>query len=294
MPSSPSRWCAPMERPDRAGTHDPGCRRILTGVPELPDVEVYRRRLADAGLHRRVEQVHVRDRTVLRDVSSERLERALTGNELVGTHRRGKHLFASTSNGETLVLHFGMTGVLEVADERSRPRPYERLALEFADGGVLSVIDPRKFGSATIVEDVDAYCREHDLGPDALSLDVGDLRRLLRGHRGGVKALLMDQSLIAGVGNIYSDEILFQARIDPRRHADTLDDAAVRRLHRQMRRVLNVAADRGADPSRFPKGWLLRHRENGTPCPRGNGEIRKIRLGGRGAYWCPVCQSAPA
>lgn len=259
-------------------------------MPELPDVEVYRRRLERAGLHRPIEKVRVRDRTVLRDVSGERLTRALRGRELVDTGRRGKHLFAPTSGRATLVLHFGMTGRLEVVERTSHPDPHERLTLEFADGGALSVIDQRKLGFATVVDDVSAYCHEHGLGPDALTLGVGDLRRLVQGYRGGVKSLLMDQSLMAGIGNIYSDEILFQARIDPRRRADSLDDAEVRRLHRQTLRVLRLAVDRGADPAHFPNGWLLRHREDRALCPRGNGEIQKIRLGGRGAFYCPACQ----
>lgn len=258
-------------------------------MPELPEVEVYRRRLSHAGLRRLVQRVRVVDPTVLRGVSGQQLTRALQGRELVATSRRGKHLFAATSGREILVLHFGMTGVLEVSGDKE-PRPHERLALEFQDGGKLSMVDPRRFGFVTVVDDVAAYCREHDLGPDALTLDVGDLRRLLRGYRGGVKSLLMDQSLLAGIGNIYSDEILFQARIDPRRRADSLDVAAVRRLHRQLSRVLRLAAERGADPSRFPEGWLLRHREDRAPCPRGNGEIVKVRLGGRGAFYCPACQ----
>jgi len=259
-------------------------------VPELPDVEVYRRRLERSGLRRVVDRVRVTDDTVLRDVTKQHVARALEGHALAATSRRGKHLFAATSGTATLVMHFGMTGVLEVEGDNQEPRQYERLALELHDGGVVRVVDPRKLGFVTVVEDVPAYCREHGLGPDALHLGVGELRRLARGYRGGVKSLLMDQGLVAGIGNIYSDEILFQGRIDPRRRADTLDDAALRRLHRQMSRVLREAADRGADPSRFPAGWLLRHRQDGAPCPRGNGEIRKVRLGGRGAYYCPACQ----
>jgi formamidopyrimidine-DNA glycosylase len=260
-------------------------------VPELPDVEVYRRRLASSGLRRRIDRVRVGDSTVVRDVSRQRLARALKGRELVRSSRHGKHLFADTADGgATLVLHFGMTGLLEVDDRREPGDPHERFALDFEDGGTLTLVDQRRLGFVTVVDDVAAYTREHDLGPDAMTLEQRDLRRLLRGFRGGVKALLMDQSLVAGIGNIYSDEILFQARIDPRRPAASLDEAAVRRLHRQMQRVLRVAADRGADPERVPQGWLLRHREDGAPCPRGDGEIHKVRLGGRGAFHCPSCQ----
>jgi formamidopyrimidine-DNA glycosylase len=260
-------------------------------VPELPDVEVYRRRLEHSGLHRRIDRVRVGDSTVLRAVSRQRLVRALNGRELVRCGRHGKHLFAETAEGEvTLVMHFGMTGLLEVDRRPEQADPHERFVLDFEDGCSLMFIDQRRLGFVTVVDDVDAYIREHDLGPDAMTLEPRDLRGLLRGYRGGVKALLMDQSLVAGIGNIYSDEILFQARIGPRRPAASLDEAAVRRLHRQMRRVLRVAADRGADPEHVPESWLLRHREDGAPCPRGDGEIRKVRLGGRGAFLCPSCQ----
>jgi formamidopyrimidine-DNA glycosylase len=102
----------------------------------------------------------------------------------------------------------------------------------------------------------------------------------------------MDQALLAGIGNIYSDEILFRARVDPRRAASRLDDASLRRLHRQIGRVLRMATDRDADPERFPRSWLLPHREDGAACPRRNGEIRKYRIAGRGAFYCPGCQSS--
>jgi formamidopyrimidine-DNA glycosylase len=260
-------------------------------VPELPDVETYRRRLAEAGMHRLIERVRLTDRAALRGVSVSRFTAALQGKALVDTGRRGKHLFAATSDGATLVLHFGMTGRLEVDRPPDPPGQHERLALLLEDGGTVTVIDPRRLGFITVVDDRDEYCREHDLGPDALTVGLGDLRRLLRTYRGGVKSLLMNQSRVAGIGNIYSDEILFQARIDPRRTAASLDDGEVRRLHRQMLRVLRLAADRGADPTRLPRGWLLPHREDGGACPRGNGEIEKIHLVGRGCYWCPACQS---
>jgi formamidopyrimidine-DNA glycosylase len=259
-------------------------------MPELPDVEAYRRRLQRDGLRRRIERVRVRDAAVAREVGGRRLRRALQGARLVATGRRGKHLFARTSDDVTLVMHFGMTGVLEVHDSADEPHRHERFSLHYADGGEMTFVDPRRLGFVTVVDDVESYCREQDLGPDALSLGVADLRRLLRGYRGQVKALLMDQALLAGIGNVYSDEILFQARVDPRSGTHDLDDKAARRLHRQMLRVLRLAADRGADPARVPEGWLLRHREDGADCPRGNGRIEKIRVVGRGAFWCPACQ----
>lgn len=258
-------------------------------MPELPDVEVYRRRLERDGLHRRIRRADLRDPTALRATDESALAEALTGRELVATDRRGKHLFAATSGPGTLVLHFGMTGVLTV-DEQPRRDAHERLTLELEDGAFVHVVDPRRLGFVAVTSDVGAYCREHDLGPDALDLDLAGLRRLVTTYRGGVKSLLMDQRLLAGVGNIYSDEICFQARIDPRRRCESLDENDVRRLHRQLRRVLTTAADRGADPERFPAGWLLRHRDDHAACPRCGGQVRRVRIAGRGAYLCPGCQ----
>ena len=258
-------------------------------MPELPDVEAFRRHLERAGLHRRIEHVRVPDPTALQDVTRQRLARSLVGESLERTGRRGKHLFAATSGAATLVLHFGMTGYLAI-DGRDRSDPHERLRLELADGGRLCLVDQRRLGFVTLTEDVAEYCSARGLGQDALDLTFHDLRRLLAGGRGGVKSLLMDQGALAGVGNIYSDEICFQARIDPHRAAASLDDNEARRLHRQLRRVLLTAADRDADPERFPRGWLLVHRQDGAACPRCGTPLRKVRLVGRGAFWCPGCQ----
>jgi formamidopyrimidine-DNA glycosylase len=101
----------------------------------------------------------------------------------------------------------------------------------------------------------------------------------------------MDQGRIAGLGNIYTDEVLFQERVDPRSSARGMDDAAYRRLHRQVRRVAALAIDRGADPDRLPRTWLLRSRDEGAACPRGHGTVRRYRSGGRAGYYCPTCQS---
>jgi formamidopyrimidine-DNA glycosylase len=259
-------------------------------VPELPDVEAFRRHLDREGLHRRIDRVHALDPRGVRDVSRQRLSRSLVGEELTSTSRRGKHLFAATSGKDVLVLHFGMTGHLDFAEGDADPPRHERFRLDLADGGRLSLVDQRRLGFVSLTSDVEAYCAANDLGPDALDLSPGDLKQRVGGGRGGIKSLLMDQRVLAGVGNIYSDEILFQARVDPRRPAATLDENEVRRLHRQLRRVLLTAADRDADPARFPRGWLLVHREDGTACPRCGAPIRKVRLVGRGAFFCPGCQ----
>jgi formamidopyrimidine-DNA glycosylase len=259
-------------------------------MPELPDVEVFRRRIAGTCLHRRIAKVQAHDARVLRGVSRQRLSRSLKGSELVTTRRHGKHLFTALSGSGWMVMHFGMTGFVEHGADQ-QPHPHTRLTLQFADGSRLYFVDQRRLGFTSLTDDPDAFVRDQNLGPDAVDPSPAQLRDLLRSRRGSVKSALMDQSLIAGVGNIYSDEILFHARIDPRASAADLDDATVRRLHRQIARVLRLAADRDADPSRMPRTWLLQHRSDGAACPRGIGEIRKFTMSGRGAFFCPACQT---
>jgi formamidopyrimidine-DNA glycosylase len=259
-------------------------------VPELPDVEVFRRRLAASGLRRRIDRVDVRDSRLLRKVQRERLRRALEGRRLSSTRRHGKHLFVRITGEGWLVMHFGMTGRLDHVRKDERDPPHTRLSLHFVDGSAVHLVDQRRLGFVTLTDDPDRYADDERLGPDAVSLGLAEFRDAVRSYRGAVKAALMEQSVMAGIGNIYSDEILFHARIDPRDKTAALDDRALQRLHRQTGRVLGLAADRGADPERVPSTWLLPHREDGVSCPRGRGTVRKIKLAGRGAFYCPECQ----
>lgn len=259
-------------------------------MPELPDVEVFRRRLAHASLHRLIEHTHVYDKSVLRDTTAHGLSQTLSGQSLERTGRRGKQLWVGVSDGRFLVLHFGMTGFVAPGVVEDPPHKHARVSLEFAGGRRVDFVDQRKLGFVTLIEDIDEHFRREELGPDALDVSRSDLRELCRSWRGGIKSLLMDQSTMAGVGNIYSDEILFQARLDPRRCSTDLDEASVGRLHRRLHRVLTTAIDRHADPAQLPASWLIQRRVDGVPCPRGNGEVRHFRSGGRGAFFCPACQ----
>lgn len=262
------------------------------GMPELPDVEVYRREFARTGLHREVAGVHTPDVTMLTGVSRRRLREDLEGAELTTTRRHGKHLFARIGSSRWLMLHFGMTGRLEHVRPEGTLPAHARFTLAFDDGWALVLDDQRRLGRVSIVDDPDEYVATFGLGEDALRIDRQTFRNLLCGRRGGLKSALMDQSVIAGIGNVYSDEILFQSRLHPRSRPPDLDSAGYDRLHRRLRRVLTMAADRNADPASVPRTWLLPHRTNGERCPRRNGHIEKHHIVGRGAYLCPVCQSA--
>ncbi len=266
-------------------------------MPELPDVENFMRYLDATALHKRIDHVALTSEKILHGITRQKLVAALTGHELSRSHRHGKHLFAKLDDGTWLTLHFGMTGYLAYFKALADDPEHDRLRLDFDNGFHLAFVNQRLFGEVGLVEDIDAFVAEQKLGPDALGLDEDGFRVLLADRRGQIKSALMDQSLIAGLGNVYSDEILFQAGIHPKTHVGDLDDAAVHTLYTAMMNVLKVAIDKGAGSEQLfdnlPDDWLLPHREAGATCPRCGGEISAIKVSGRNAYVCPTCQPAP-
>ncbi len=254
-------------------------------MPELPDVEVFRRCLEATALHQAIARVDVRDRGVL-GVSPRALRGGLAGRAFTGTRRHGKHLFVATDGGPWLVLHFGMTGFLEYSRTADGASPYARVVFGFANGARLAFDDVRKLGRVSLTDDVDAFVARRRLGPDALALDAGAYRRALARRRGGVKAALMDQTCLAGIGNLYADEILFQAGIHPRRDVATLGERRRDRLYRAIRGVLRTAIRQGVDADRFPRSYLLPRRRAGGRCPRCGGPLRTTQAAGRTGYFC--------
>jgi formamidopyrimidine-DNA glycosylase len=233
------------------------------------------------------------DPTILRNATVEALGRALTGRRLHDPTRRGKWLLCP-SDGPTLLLHFGMTGDLVWSGDQPSRHRHDRLALAFVEGGELRYRNMRKLGGVWLAHD-DAEVDDllAGLGPDALAVDAGAFVERLARRRGGVKAALMDQSFVAGIGNILADEILWQARLHPRRPVETLDASERRRLARVTGRVLNRAVEEFDDPD--PRSWLSPVR--GLPaaaCPRCGTPLRRTTAAGRTTYFCPHCQPEPA
>ena len=189
------------------------------------------------------------------------------------------------------MLHFGMTGWLSYYEQKADRPPYTQLLIGFDNGHHLAYVDPRKLGRIALTDRPSSFVKAHRLGLDALALDFDRFRELAsRQRRGAIKPWLMNQEIIAGVGNVYADEILFQTRIDPRRNADALDEAELKRLFKSLRKVLEKAIEAQADPAHMPKSFLLRRRQQGARCPRCGTPIKTITIGGRTAYYCPKCQ----
>ncbi|MBE0476761.1 MAG: Fpg/Nei family DNA glycosylase [Coriobacteriia bacterium] len=269
-------------------------------MPELPDVETMRRYLERTSLRRRVAEVERVDGYVTRGTRARELHEALRGARLASTARIGKNLLVRLADGAArpwLALHFGMTGRLLRLEAGEVPPAETRLLLRFAGagGGALALVDRRRLGRVALADSPGGFADSRRLGPDALdpALTEEAFLRLLERRRGRVKAALMDQSLVAGIGNVYSDEILFQARIAPLERLARMSAPRRRRLYRALREVLRAAVEAEGDPARMPEGWLLRRRREGEPCPgRCAGTVERVKLGGRSAYWCPRCQKA--
>lgn len=257
-------------------------------MPELPDVEAERRRLAEASTGRVIRRVAA-DRRFVRNARPEDLERALRGRRLGPPRRWGKWLLAP-ADGPVLILHFGMTGDLLVNAE---PSPYDRLVLEL-DGAEVRLRDVRRLGGAWLARsegEVEALLE--GLGPDALTIDRATFLHRLEARRGGVKAVLMDQGFVAGIGNLYADEICWRARVHPRTSVTALEDRERVALHRAARDVLRTAVDRIGPPP--PRGWLLSVRgEPDARCPRCRTPLARTRAAGRTTYLCPACQPLAA
>ncbi|WP_329128570.1 Fpg/Nei family DNA glycosylase [Streptomyces sp. NBC_01476] len=259
-------------------------------MPELPDVEGFRRILDSCGRGRQIEKVQVTDPGVLHGVSAGRLRRALEGRRLTAPGRHGKWLIARTEGGPALLLHFGMTGQLLCRAPDDPPHRYDRVRLDLGGQHGLRYRDQRKLQGLWLA--ASAADVEHVLagqGPDALSVDRETFRDLLAGRRATVKAVLMDQSALAGLGNLLSDEILWRARLHPARPANGLTYDDSRALHSVMRRTLRLSVRAGRVPDR--RSWLTGHRNDAHPrCPRCHGPLRSGRIAGRTTVSCPHCQ----
>ena len=264
-------------------------------VPELPEVETERTRLEERIAGRRLARVTIADERLTRPDDPSAVAAELEGARIEAVERRGKYIAVRLSNGRTLLVHLRMTGGF-----RYEPASHERAVLELGDGARVAYRDVRRFGTWTLHESDEAD--EHlaiRLGPEPL--ERGFTTRFLAGRLAGrsapVKAAILDQRTVAGLGNIYADESLWRARINPMREAGSLDAAEVAALRDGIRRALRTGIRyQGADlgdgayaGGRMQERFRVYGRD-GEPCERCGTPIAKARVGGRGTWFCPACQ----
>jgi formamidopyrimidine-DNA glycosylase len=278
-------------------------------MPELPEVETIRRQLEPRVTGKVIADVEVLDSLWCAPRVSAEIENALRGERIRAVGRRGKYLVVELEGQRFLVMHLRMTGNLlwigpqEASDERAHLR--FRMVLD--DGSRLVFVDVRRFGTGIVIDGREAFDDYLDtrLGPEPLepTFTVETLRKAAKGRKAPVKAFLLDQRRLAGVGNIYADEALFRARIHPLKPAGRMRKEELRRLHDSIVAVLQEGIrsfgasiddyrDANGEAGRMQERFLVHLRE-GQPCPRCGSKVRKLWAAGRGTYICPRCQRAP-
>jgi formamidopyrimidine-DNA glycosylase len=274
-------------------------------MPELPEVETIARILRQGGpdsqslLGKRIVKVRLLWERTLATPSPDEFEARLTGQVFQDVKRRGKFLILHLSGDEKLVFHLRMSGDMLLQPDEGQLAPHDRLILFLEDGLRLAFNDARKFGRAWLISDPATFFQK--LGPEPLepSFTAQELYTRLQAFRRQLKPLLLDQTFLAGLGNIYTDEALHMAGIHPLTLSNTLDYSSAERLWRSIRQVLQE----GIRTSGASIDWVYRggefqnqlrvYRRVGEPCPICQTSIRRIVVGQRGTHYCPVCQSEP-
>jgi len=257
-------------------------------MPELPEVETYTRYFARHALEQKIARVDVRDERILGEIRKDAFVKKLRGSAFKSARRHGKHLFAEVGGKTWLHLHFGMSGDLTYSNDREGDPRFARVVFHFDNGEWLAFEDMRLFGVVELVQSPDEYIAEHKLGPDPLDpkFTFPRFAALLERRRGAIKSLLMTQEILAGLGNLYVDETLYQTSIHPRRTVDELSKGEEKAIFTTMRRMLRDVIARHERGAALPSRYLYHHREEGERCPKCGGTIQRSVVFGRTTYFC--------
>lgn len=271
-------------------------------MPELPEVETIKNELSPHVVGRTVTGVTLFWEKIVREPSVAEFRDRLIGRKITDLSRRGKYLLAHLNSHEWLILHMKMSGALTVSPESSESPRFTRAIIHLDNGTAIFFRDLRKFGMMRLVKDTHSVVGE--LGPEPLEADFTAkiLAERLGKRSAPIKALLLDQKVIAGVGNLYADEALFLSRIYPLRQGASLSSGEIKRLHKAILEVLRAGIEnKGASIQNYlrPDGtpgtahtqFRVAHR-GGEPCPVCGTTIKRIVVRSRGTYFCPKCQKA--
>lgn len=272
-------------------------------MPELPEVETVRRSLLPRVVGRRIEAVTIREPRLRRPIQTDFAARVV-GQRIDGIERRAKYLLFHLSGGDCVLAHLGMSGALLVRAATAVLEPHDHVRMRLSDGAELVLNDPRRFGLLKVGDaaGVHEWPELKILGPDPLDpvLTAEQLGALLRGSKRAIKSLLIDQTALGGVGNIYANEALFRAGIRPTRRAGRLRRAEVTKLLEGLRAVLREAVDFGGSSisdyrdgdgrSGYFQLHLRVYDRDGEPCPACATPIRRVVQTGRSSFYCARCQ----
>ena len=263
-------------------------------MPELPEVHNFKQYFDAAATGQTIGKVVVHDDKIIRNMPGQAFADACTGRTIVDSLRRGKYLFANLDNGEAVLLHFGMTGDLNLYQEPEDRGRFERFAFHFEDGNILGFEDPRKFARILYLEDRDEYIAEIKLGPDALDLTETHFLDAMEGRKGTLKGLLLNQAIVAGLGNLYVDEICYRCNVHPAVKVDQLKKKERKAVYDQIMSVMRYATENAPYYHDYPENWFWHTwRTEGQPDPETGGEVKVMKVAGRTTYYVEGRQRLP-
>jgi len=258
-------------------------------MPELPEVEIYNRYLQETSLAQPIKSVEVLNAKIL-DSPVEEFMEVLPGQSFTETQRWGKNLFVSTSQG-VMNMHFGMTGNLEYFHQSVETPKYSRVVFQFNNDYALAYVSKRMFGRVSLIPGIEEYVQQKSLADDALNIGQDQFAANVLKKKKNIKAVLLDQSTAAGVGNWIADEILYQARIHPTTPSRDLHQDQVQLIYQHMQDIINTAINTDSIREQLPVHYITKYgRKTTISCPNCGSDIPKTVVAGRGTYACDNCQ----
>ena len=255
-------------------------------MPELPENEAQRLTLERECLNRTIEAVELGEDVTYIELPGDNERARLVGRQFTETRRHGKNIFVGSKTGPWMTVHLGMTGKLVPFDAPDDPPEHTKLLIRFEGDRRLAFRCPRKLGHVRVIDDPASYIEDEGLGPNALEVPREQFVQTFGSTRSAIKSALMKQDKMAGIGNLWSDETLFQTGIHPEARANALGEEVLADIHAVMRRILKSVVGVEARYRELPEDWLIRHRKKGAECRRCGGAIGSTKVGGRTAYFC--------
>jgi len=257
-------------------------------MPELPEVETFKRYLDKTSLKQLIQEIQVIDNRIL-DAEEKDLRQSLKDRRFERSIRHGKYLLVHLKP-RYLILHFGMSGDLEYYDNKENSPKFSKVIFKFNNGFNLAYISIRMFGKVSIANSLEEFIENKKLGPDAYKMTLEDFQEALQRRSAIAKNALLNQSFIAGIGNIYSDEILFRTKIHPKTNINSLSESKIKELFVSIKEVLEVGIKKKGDFRTYPNEFLIPHRKKEEKCPICSSDITRFEISGRHGFFCPSCQ----
>jgi len=259
-------------------------------MPELPEVATFKKYLDGTSLHQKINEVIVHDDKIIRNMSGDDFCAGMMDRSLTNSYRRGKYLFARLDNGYSLLLHFGMTGDLNYYHQQEDQTKHERFHFRFDNGAMLGFDCPRKFARILLLEDEEAYIRSIKLGEDALTIAEESFINAAINRKCTIKGLLLNQKILAGVGNLYADEVCYQCRVHPASPSSSIPTKKLKELHSTLQTILHQAVEQQAHYKEYPDDWFWSWRKDDALHPKTNEIIERAKIAGRTSYYFPEYQ----